>query len=138
MNCPSCASTDFSPLNTSEGVTVDYCMGCKGIWFEKGEIAFYVETSDDLPTLQASQASGTNSALSCPQCDGGVMVELPYLAGEDLMLDYCGSCAGIWLDAKEIVKLEALARRVEPAGKVLRTVRQLEDMGYQVLGTLEQ
>ncbi len=138
MNCPSCASSDFSPLNTSEGVTIDYCMGCKGIWFEKGELAFYVETTQDLPSLQSSRDSGTDSALSCPQCDGGVMTELPYLTGESLLLDYCGSCAGIWLDAKEIVKLEDLARRVEPIGKVLRTVQQLEKMGYQVLGTVER
>ncbi|MEE2750820.1 MAG: zf-TFIIB domain-containing protein [Myxococcota bacterium] len=138
MNCPSCASSDFSPLNTSEGVTVDYCMGCKGIWFEQGELAFYVETSEDLPLPDASKAHGTPSTLSCPQCDGGAMTEMPYLQGEDLRLDHCDSCSGIWLDAKEIVKLEELARRVEPAGKVLRTVQQLEKMGYQVLGTVER
>ena len=66
------------------------------------------------------------------------MKEVPYLVGEDLMLDHCSTCSGIWLDAKEIVKLEALARRVEPVGKVLRTVQQLEKIGYQVLGTVER
>jgi len=50
------------------------------------------------------------------------------------MLDYCKSCNGIWLDAKEIVKVEDLSRKIEPLSKVSNTIKNLQDMGFQVLG----
>jgi hypothetical protein len=37
MNCPRCAS---EPLDerVREGVTIDVCQGCRGIWLDRGEL----------------------------------------------------------------------------------------------------
>ena len=133
MNCPKCKSADFKPIDTKEGVTVDFCNGCKGLWFEKGELAFYVETSADLPSKHLNDATTTKTSIGCPQCAGSTLVEMPYSAGQALKIDYCAKCHGVWLDAKELPKLEALARKVEPVGKIARTIKDLEAKGYQIL-----
>ena len=44
MKCPACGSEDFREIMTKEGVLVDYCEKCNGIWLDKGEI-FYFSSS---------------------------------------------------------------------------------------------
>jgi Zn-finger nucleic acid-binding protein len=49
MKCPSCEGALAEIDN--EGVTLDFCSGCKGIWFDRGEVGEYFELSRDLPDL---------------------------------------------------------------------------------------
>ncbi|MCG8592075.1 MAG: zf-TFIIB domain-containing protein [Proteobacteria bacterium] len=135
MNCPKkCESADFRPMDTQEGVTVDFYSGCKGLWFDKGELAFYVETSEDLPSKRESDAEARETDFACPKCPDQKLLEMPYQPGAELLIDSCGQCQGIFLDNRELPKLEALARDVEPVGKVFRTVQKLQDQGFLVLG----
>lgn len=49
MNCPSCKI----PLVMSErqGIEIDYCPQCRGIWLDRGELDKIIEKSaTDLPT----------------------------------------------------------------------------------------
>jgi ribosomal protein L37AE/L43A len=43
------------------------------------------------------------SAVNCPKCDGS-LVELTH---EDVRIDRCNKCNGVWLDAGELEKLTA-------------------------------
>ena len=38
MNCPACKASELRPVLTKQGVEVDYCDSCGGIWLDKGEI----------------------------------------------------------------------------------------------------
>jgi Zn-finger nucleic acid-binding protein len=106
MNCPKCKAA--MEIVTVEGVTVDRCVGCKGIWFDAGEQralkerkAEAVDTGD----------SGTGKRMdkihdiSCPRCGVGMirMVEVDQQA-----IDYeaCTKCFGIFLDAGEFKRLK--------------------------------
>jgi Zn-finger nucleic acid-binding protein len=63
------------------------------------------------------------------------MEELRYSKLDELLIDLCARCHGIWLDPGEVPRLERLAARVEkPEGRILGAVRRLEDKGYMVLG----
>ena len=42
------------------------------------------------------------SSLKCPRCDGGVLKEIFI---EEVPLDTCDKCAGVWLDSGELEKL---------------------------------
>ncbi|MFH1435444.1 MAG: zf-TFIIB domain-containing protein [Pseudomonadota bacterium] len=133
MNCPKCKSGDFSEFTSKEGVVVDFCSHCKGIWFDSGEITLYAETGQDVPSKRDSLMSAQATEHACPKCEGQKLVEMPYLPGHDLLVDFCTQCHGIWLDSKELPGLKKLARNVESLGKIVSTVTQVDDMGYQVI-----
>ena len=50
-----------------------------------------------------------DALLQCPRCDG----KLVEVTVEDVKIDRCNSCAGIWLDAGE---LESLTKREGSGG----------------------
>ena len=49
---------------------------------------------------QAKEA-GTSS-MKCPRCDGGTLKEIFI---EEVPIDTCDKCAGVWLDSGELEKL---------------------------------
>jgi hypothetical protein len=49
---------------------------------------------------QAKEA-GTSS-MKCPRCDGGILKEIFI---EEVPIDTCDQCAGVWLDSGELEKL---------------------------------
>lgn len=56
---------------------------------------------------EADQARA--NAIQCPKCDG-TLLEITH---EDVQIDRCDKCNGVWLDAGE---LERLTEREEDAG----------------------
>ncbi len=135
MQCPKCQqqATDF---RTSEGVAVNFCQGCKGLWFEQGELALYCETPTDLPQLDRLLAQAKPTAFHCPKCQQTPLTALPYIEGEELSVEWCASCHGVWVDAGELPKIERLATRFESGlVRAQRALRELQRAGYQVMGT---
>jgi hypothetical protein len=47
------------------------------------------------------QGSTQSSALPCPKCDG-TLIEIPF---EEVLIDRCDKCHGLWLDAGELERL---------------------------------
>ena len=70
MRCPKCAEQMFEV--TCEGVVIDRCTGCKGIWFDTGEaeqlsrkwIAEFIDIGD--PDVGVEQDS--LDTVPCPRC----------------------------------------------------------------------
>lgn len=48
MQCPQCSQ---SPLVISErqGLEIDYCTRCRGVWLDRGELDKLIERSADMP-----------------------------------------------------------------------------------------
>ena len=74
------------------------------------------------------QAAGISAVavLQCPRCDGALQPAMV----DDVQIDRCDKCGGVWLDAGE---LERLTRR-EPSGWLSRLWRgnhELEDKGQK-------
>ena len=130
MQCPKCAS-EAADFQTSEGVVVNFCPGCLGLWFDQGELALYCETAEDLPHLDALMPQARPTTYACPRCQTSQLVELPYFPEDALLVDWCPGCHGAWLDAKEVIKIEDLAaRRENHTVRLRRGVQQLVDAGY--------
>ena len=134
MQCPKCQSP-AADFNTSEGIMVNFCGGCKGLWFDAGELALYCETESDVPQLSTRLAQARLTTFRCPRCPQTSLTELPYLEGEEVLIDWCPSCHGAWLDAGEIRKIETLASRFEShTARLKRAMTELEQAGYTVIG----
>ena len=102
MLCPKCKS-DMETLEY-EGVEVDRCTNCKGIWFDVGEryslrdknAAAAIDTGDPVMGKQTNEID----RYRCPRCGGGMMrVVDPQRA--HIRYEECTSCKGSFFDAGE-------------------------------------
>jgi Zn-finger nucleic acid-binding protein len=134
MNCPKCGTDTLDPFGMIEGVNVDFCGGCKGIWFDEGELAFYTEMPADLPELGAVLARGKSTDHRCPHCSGTRLVEVPYVGTLRPLLDVCPTCRGVFVDRGELPEIERLSVRCRGTEVIGTVAKQLEARGYQILG----
>jgi Zn-finger nucleic acid-binding protein len=89
-------------------VLVDFCPSCKGSWYDKGELLFLSRSPRRLkPLLEGPLLSTRPSELLCPRCL--VLMEAGGLGSPELVVDRCAGCGGLWLDAGERAKLDAIA-----------------------------
>ena len=45
MKCPVCTDTDLT-MSDRQGVEIDYCPRCRGVWLDRGELDKIIERSD--------------------------------------------------------------------------------------------
>lgn len=102
MRCPKCRS-DMEQVEY-EGVEVDRCSVCNGVWFDEGEM-------DQLSSSDAAKAIDTGSARQgrhlnvldeyrCPRC-GGEMLKKTDPDQTHIWYETCGDCHGSFFDAGE-------------------------------------
>lgn len=123
LTCVKC--TSVLDRATFEGLDVDLCPRCGGLWLDRGEIT----RAARLPETELTRLRGllTDTAgppplpsthlVPCPACNGKLS---EVLLGK-VHVDYCSSCHGIFLDRGELE--DALsAVRARDAGATTRQV----------------
>ncbi len=50
MNCPTC-NVELK-MTERQGVEIDYCPQCRGVWLDRGELDKIIERSDSEPVLR--------------------------------------------------------------------------------------
>jgi len=103
MRCPSKHNTLLIPELTIQGVEVDHCKECGGIWLDKGELFYFVKNpklalKKFLYALENKQPSKRISPRSLRP-----MVEIEYPDGPKI--DYCEESGGIWLEKNELEEI---------------------------------
>ena len=109
MRCPKCRS-DMTPV-AYEGVEVDRCGSCQGLWFDAGE-------AEALAGKQAAIAIDVGDARTgkmlnavddyrCPRC-GGNMARRTDPQQRHIWYESCTSCDGSFFDAGEFRDLAQL------------------------------
>ena len=106
MRCPKCKA-DMEQVEY-EGVEIDRCNYCKGIWFDAGErealrdneAAIAVDSGDAKVGKEANKFDN----YSCPRCSG-VMVRVVDWHQMHIWYEECSSCSGSFFDAGEFVDL---------------------------------
>ena len=59
--CPTCRVSLV--MTSREGVEIDYCPNCRGVWLDRGELDKIIERSTGpAPDLRAQQSPGTSAA----------------------------------------------------------------------------
>lgn len=56
MKCPVCTTTDLL-MNDRQGVEIDYCPQCRGVWLDRGELDKIIERASSVPAQQPSQVA---------------------------------------------------------------------------------
>lgn len=54
MQCPVCDGVDLT-MTTREGIEIDYCPKCRGVWLDRGELDKIIERSAPAPETIAPQ-----------------------------------------------------------------------------------
>jgi Zn-finger nucleic acid-binding protein len=90
------------------GAAVDVCKnGCKGIWFDWHELSKLDEESEGVgnaleEALNSPRISTERQGkIKCPKC-GLAMQQHRYKKSQNVSVDECYSCGGIFLDSGEL------------------------------------
>ena len=110
MDCPVCRE----PLIVAEreGIELDVCPWCHGLWFDAGELALLSEKlGRSLRVSEGSleRAETSEKPLECPRCDRA-MDKVTLGTSPRMILDRCAA-HGLWFDQGE---LGALVRQLVP------------------------
>ena len=106
MDCPKCQE---EPLNrtTIDGVEVDLCAKCRGVWFDERELTLLLnEPASALRPLTRGADRMGHDALrgNCPR-DAVELLRVSSARDPKITLDICPQCRGIWLDGGEFKAL---------------------------------
>ena len=53
MKCPNCSEVDLL-MSERQGIEIDYCPKCRGVWLDKGELDKFIQQSErQAPTINA-------------------------------------------------------------------------------------
>lgn len=130
MNCPNCGAA-MAPFNMGF-LDLDFCDECHGVWFDKGELAFYTESAADVPDVETALAEGEPSERLSPRAEGVYLVETEYIPATGLMIDICPESFGVFLDQGELAKVEALAAKHTSLRAISDAVADLRRRGFKI------
>lgn len=108
MRCPACKHELV--VVEREGIEVDWCAQCHGIWFDAGELELLAEKAgmNLAPGMIGEASKSAEARRRCPRCRRKMEKASP-TSGASLLLDRCPR-HGLWFDAGE---LGALMRGLE-------------------------
>lgn len=102
MNCPRCKAVML--IYELEGVEIDHCEECDGIWLDAGELEILLGKSADKVMLDFKiEKRSKEKKLRCPACHKKMQ---KILCGET-RLDKCPDNHGIWFDSGELKEIIA-------------------------------
>jgi Zn-finger nucleic acid-binding protein len=89
---------------TFEGITIDRCTGCKGIWFDANEQKHLKERKGsevvDAGDVLVGRKMDKITNILCPRCHGP-MIRMVDVDQHHIDYEACTTCYGIFLDAGE-------------------------------------
>ena len=110
MTCPACKA-ELSTI-TQSGVAVEVCdKGCGGIWFDNFELEKFDEAHESageaLLDLGPKKPVPVSPAAKreCPRCPTTTMNRHYFSVREEIEIDACPACGGVWLDTGELAAI---------------------------------
>jgi membrane associated rhomboid family serine protease len=126
-NCPRCHHALAVVTQKGESgaaqYEVDKCQFCAGTFFDAGEASALVGVGAEAAQWKDLwiASPGQPAPIHCPHDGTRMTVHVLAFEGEDVEVDHCETCQGLWLDRNEV---EALREVVTAAGDKAR--RRLE------------
>ena len=111
LKCPKCLGglkTKSLKGRTGESAQVEQCYGCKGIWFNKGELKLVLKMTPVFKTGENPKEFYGSwrdvifdlKKAACPDCKKEM--KRFKKKGIPVSLDICRTCKGLWVDGGEI------------------------------------
>ena len=96
-------------------VEIDLSTGCGGVWFDQHELEKFDEVHEAAGTLLIEHMQqyhrpleDAGARLKCPKDIDVVMMRRYYSSRQQIAIDECPQCGGIWLDAEELAGIREL------------------------------
>ncbi len=107
MKCPKC-DLDMSPKKF-DGVEVDRCFGCGGIYVDKGEME-QLENKKLSALVDIAGASEKADVMddveaTCRRCDNPM---IPLRGANDVKFDWCDKCEAMFFDRGELAAMDVV------------------------------
>ena len=107
MDCPVCSKEPMIVLELNE-IEIDYCLKCKGIWLDAGELELLL--GDDNLTKRFLESFVVDEhykekKIKCPICDKKMeKIQIFDSEGTDksIVIDRCINGHGLWFDSGEL------------------------------------
>lgn len=113
MQCP---IDNIKLTNHEDKVAFHFCEKCHGMFFTRDELLKCLQKGDVQPLTGAEPETACDVTQMvvkrhCPDCASTTMVDKIL---DDIAIDICPSCKGIWLDADELRKI--ISRHIRKHG----------------------
>ena len=100
MDCPACSKAMI--VVERQGIELDYCVECKGIWFDSGELKLLSHALGidiKLPDWASfPEAQTSEKYRRCPRCNA----KMSKIEAGEVLIDRCPKGHGLWFDAGEL------------------------------------
>jgi len=109
MICPVCKYNMI--VVEYHNIELDYCTGCKGVWFDSGELELLLKSHgleeatmflDNI--LDSPGAISSEKKRKCPIC-GHKMKKTTIGEQPQILIDVCDREHGLWFDGGEVTQL---------------------------------
>lgn len=101
MKCPNCKESELVPVMTKNGVIVDYCPRCEGIWLDRGEIYYFTKSPKYLRWKIKDGLKNSRLSKKLNPYSRTPLAGFP-LRGNRMVIYYCLKTGGIWIE-KEVL-----------------------------------
>ena len=107
MNCPRCHVTlqEKRVAKQHQQLSVDQCPQCEGLWIGAAAMAKLETIVEPVvwEVRQIPEGIDQLAALYCPSCETHpLLVKADHDRDRNVVVDYCESCSGWWLDKGEL------------------------------------
>jgi len=110
VDCPICKNEPMIVLELNE-VEIDYCLNCKGIWLDAGELELLLgsstETEEFLNSFNIDDQTKERK-LKCPICNKKMEKTL-VIGDKKVRIDKCKANHGIWFESGELEDILKMA-----------------------------
>jgi Zn-finger nucleic acid-binding protein len=125
LDCPRCFVKMYRVEVKKIGVNfeIDICPKCKGMYLDSGELHKLVKDKKLSDYLTRDIGTQSKSKLVCPRCGG--LMDLEW--ADDIEVDVCLSCSGVWLDEGELDDLKDKSKEGFAGDDLEKAVERWED-----------
>ncbi len=133
LKCPACDS-ELNKVSVGN-ILLDVCQGgCAGVWLDKNELKKINNSDCKEGCILFKLKKNPNIVVDfdkqryCPKCSNQKLTENCWKLKEDIIVDICDSCNGLWLDNGEL----ALILGVEIKGHQESRANKLNTLRKQI------
>lgn len=105
-------------------IEIDICPKCHGIWLDPGELHKLLKDKEVTDYLTKEIGTKAHSPLICPKCRNLMDIE----RAEDVEVDVCLKCRGVWLDMGELDDLKNIREDGLDLDNEAKTQEMYEEM----------
>ena len=113
-------------------IIIDVCPKCNGIWMDKGELVKLLKDRKMSNYLTKHIGTKSRSPMICPRCGNIMDIE----KADDVEVDVCLTCGGVWLDSGELEELKAKSKEGFEGDELAKMEELDEERRYKARNSL--